>query len=341
MINKYVNNIFEAELEFDAEYESFCYQNCLRILLQSKKIKDPWLYINSCSSMKYTGFLQLDCHKGVRGLIPKLQNKVKRIDEIRSTIDVFYENCEFIYTRGEAIIVGVDTYYLPYASNYKKNHAKHTLILCGFDFNRKIVYVIDWYPSWFFKGTILISDFLQARESLNTYDGTIYSGEPIQNNWAYINDLSEKELIPNAALKDFFLESINNYYSSCDNIGAQALEHLKNDLNVYVQQDYDKNVIAKLYKSLFLIAKRHNFFLLYLKKSNSTFRYDFSSLILSQEQVISKWDSFLMILLKLSVLTNDRTVQRFNYAADELINLEKIYSKTITEFAEKNISLTL
>lgn len=336
MNRQYVNKIFEEELNFDNAYESFCYQNCLKILLQAKKIKNSWLYINSCTSMIYSGFLQLNCHRGVRGLIPRFQDKVKRINETRSTKEVFYENCEYISTKDEALITGVDTYYLPYASNYKKNHAKHTLILCGYDFNSNIVYVIDWYTPWFFKGTISISEFLKARESLNEYDGTIYSGDPIQNNWACINYIPEEELIPHAAIKDVILESINKYYSSCDNIGAQALKHLKNDLIFYVQHNYDKQVITKLYKSLFLIAKRHNFYLSYLENSKSLFGYDFSSLILSQKQIISKWDSFLMILLKFSVSASEKTVQRFNCAAEELIELETNYSKAIAEFSAKN-----
>lgn len=51
-----------------------------------------------------------------------------------------------------------------------------------------MVHVVDWFAPWFFVGEIPLEQLLEARDSSNEYDGGLYSGKPIYNNWAKVEN---------------------------------------------------------------------------------------------------------------------------------------------------------
>lgn len=200
-------------------YESFCYQNCQRIILEYVYGSQAVLFINTVPTIEIEvgDKLRLREKKNFRSLLPSLNKYINRFyyKDDESAEDIFKRNIKFVYENKTPIIVGTDTYFLPYSDNYKKKHAKHTLILCGFDLTRDVVYVIDWYSPWFYKGEVDIETFLNARNSKNEKDGTFYSGSPIENNWAYV------EKIPHYSADKLFDETIRLskefYFNNSDN----------------------------------------------------------------------------------------------------------------------------
>ena len=249
-------------------YESFCYQNCLRILLQAMGYNHPELYINAAMTLqlqKKNGVICFEFHDEMRGLLPNVHSNVVRIYEKEDANVIWEKNRTYLNESHNPIIVGVDTYYLPYASNYKKNHAKHTLILCGYDLTEDVVYVIDWYPTWFYRGKVKKDDFLKARSSRNESDGTIYSGSPIENNWAYINRFdacASKDL-----MRELLKTSVVKFFSPiCEEEGIEAIRkmcyELKTDCNIDLNNSY---------QSMFAIVRRICFFTQYLKNYNDCY----------------------------------------------------------------------
>lgn len=264
-MNQYINEIYDMELTYYDGYESFCYQNCLRILLQAMGYKYPELYINAAMTLRLrekTEGICFEFHNEMRGLLPNFESNVVRIYEKENSNVIWEKNRTYLNERHEPIIVGVDTYYLPYASNYKKNHAKHTLILCGYDLTEDVVYVIDWYPSWFYRGKVKLDDFLKARSSRNESDGSIYSGSPIENNWAYINRF--EACASEDLMREFLETSVEKFFFPiCEEEGIEAIGKMCNELKTDCNIDFNN-----LYQSVFAIVRRVSFFTQYLKIYN-------------------------------------------------------------------------
>lgn len=318
-MDSYINEIYDIDLTYYDGYESFCYQNCLRILLQAMGYKYPELYINAAMTLRLeekTGGLCLGFHDEMRGILPSLGSNLVRIYEKDDVTTIWERNKLYLSERREPFIAGVDTYYLPYASNYKKNHAKHTLIVCGYDLVEDIVYVIDWYPEWFYRGQVKMKDFLLARSSKNECDGTIYSGCPVENNWAYINRFEAYE--PEELMKEFLKISVEKFYVPIvKSEGVESImllcRELKNDGN------FD---FYCLFQSVFGIVRRVNFFEEYLKIYNNYFGNFFSKRLLERvNETKDAWEVLQFLLIK-----NSRCQKRSNLL--KIINyLEKIYQK--------------
>ncbi len=323
---KYIHEIYNQEQNFYDGYESFCFQNCLRILLESKGFRSAALYINSSLSLIYDeneDVCKFRTHENVRGLLPSLNDYVKRYYyDSPNKEEIFYENIKYMFTHNEPIIVGVDTYYLPYAINYMKNHAVHTLILAGYDLDRNEVNLIDWYEPWLFKGTIDIDIFLQARNSENPYDGTVFSGVPIQNNWAYIEKFDQKET--RKLFKEVIQYTMKQYYVDYDNVGPQALCKMYN----YFKSCKSESGYIGIYKDIYTGIKRHKLFLLYLSiyLTIEDIKLLANAIELLKE-VVKKWDIMLMLLMKQAKNPTERTKTRALNKFQEIIEDEsKLYT---------------
>lgn len=320
-----VHDFYYTDLDYFEGYESFCYQNCLRLLLKSFGIKDSWAYINASMSLLYKD-KELLQHSGIRSLLPEFSQFVQRIyyDDTVNAEDVFKDNMNFVLKNNMPIIVGADTYYLNYASNYMKNHAIHTLILCGYDSVTDDVYIIDWYAPWFFKGTIKKADFLKARQSKNEYDGSIYSGSPIRNNWAYIKkDIMEKnkKKLLDTVIKLSF-EQCYNPSNSVDEAftGIEALKKLSEDVSKGGYLDYEA-----IFHQFYGMIKRHSFFKQYLVNySNSEKDYSITAVIESLNNTISMMKIVSMLLLKQSKSSSTRNSERIIKNMSILICNEEI-----------------
>lgn len=325
-MNQYINEIYNMELTYYDGYESFCYQNCLRILLQAMGYKHPELYINAAMTLrihKGTGEICFEFHNDMRGLLPSLHSNIVRTYENDEANVIWDKNRSYLYERHEPIIAGVDTYYLPYASNYQKNHAKHTLILCGYDLIENVVYVIDWYPPWFYRGKVKLDDFLKARSSRNEGDGTIYSGSPIRNNWAYINRFETCN--PEKLVKEFLQTSEEKFFFPiCKKEGVEAIVETCKELKKDCDINYDS-----LYRSVFAIVRRVNFFSQYLKIYNDCCRKVISKELFNQlNETKGDWEMLQFLFMKQMRSKKETNLMKITK------QMESIYQKE-TEIGEE------
>lgn len=332
MQNK-IHDLYYADLDYFDGYESFCYQNCLRLLLKSIGIKDSWAYINASMSLLYKD-KELLQHSDIRSLLPEFSHFVQRMyyDDTVDAEDIFNDNINFVLKNNMPIIVGADTYYLNYASNYMKNHAIHTLILCGYDSVTDDVYIVDWYAPWFFKGTIKKADFLKARQSKNEYDGSIYSGTPIRNNWAYI----EKDIVVKSKkeLLDTVIKlSLEQCYNPCnsvdeDFIGIEALKKLSEDMGKDECLDYEA-----IFRQFYGMIKRHLFLKQYLVNYNNSEKDNSITVVIeSLNNTISIMNIISMLLLKQSKLSSTRNSERIIKNMSILICNEEIIKNQLCSY---------
>lgn len=295
-MNQYINEIYDMELTYYDGYESFCYQNCLRILLQAMGYKYPELYINAAMTLRLqekTEGICFEFHNEMRGLLSNFDLNVVRTYEKENANVIWEKNRTYLSERNEPIIVGVDTYYLPYASNYRKNHAKHTLILCGYDLTEDVVYVIDWYPTWFYRGKVKMDDFLKARSSRNESDGTLYSGSPIQNNWASINRF--ETCTPEELMREFLKISVEKFFSPiCEKEGIEAIDEMCNQLQNSYCIDFNSS-----YRSVFSIVRRISFFIQYLKIYNNSYEEIISKTLFERlNETKDDWEMLQFLFMK-------------------------------------------
>ena len=71
--NKYIHDIYWKDLKYDSGYESFCFQNCLKILMEAKDIENTDFFINRSLSLLFDSESyekMLYTHMDVRGLLP-------------------------------------------------------------------------------------------------------------------------------------------------------------------------------------------------------------------------------------------------------------------------------
>lgn len=316
-------------------YESFCYQNCLRLILEANNVPCAPLYINSALSLiidfeseeyKYN----FKSHPNSRNFITGFSDKVKRhyFDLKDDCNEIFVANIEQIRKQSAPIVVGVDVFYLPYTPFYQKNHAIHTLVLCGYLESEDLVYVTDWYAPWFFNGTIARKDFLLARDSESPDDGSIYSGSSILNNWAEVEkdgwSKSPKELLT-MTLK---LSLVQYFEPSNDElVGVYAMQALSESIFKLNESAYaDKLQVFKyLHKQLFTAMKRHKLFEQYLEIANDFVAIDnINSIVSSLSNIIEEWDTILMLVLKASMIDSVKSRNKLINSIDIVIEKEKI-----------------
>lgn len=327
-MNFYLNEIYNLELEYYDGFDSFCFQNCLRILLEANGCNYSLLYINSAMSLsceRGLDYFNLKEKKHYRGLLPSIYNYIERNEYCNvDAKDIFEENIAFMEENNTPIIVGVDTYYLPYATNYKKNHARHTLILCGIDRCDNVVYVIDWYKPWLYKGRIEIDRFLMARSSDNSFDGSFYSGVAINNNWATIKKMPFVK--PEKLLRELVRLSIDNYFCVKEEQGLGAIEELKK----FILENSNNIDYMKLYREVYSVMKRHKFFKQYLEYYNSYMKTDLCfNCIQTLDRDNDDWEILLMLLLKQSRKYSDKIEKRILDKLDDIIKIESAISKQL------------
>ncbi len=319
-------------------FETFCYQNCQRIILQMRKFKYPELHINAVLSLVFEGGTgKINTISGVRSLLPSMEQYSHRLSygPEYSSVDILNLNKQYLDERKEPFIAGIDSYYLPYTTNYMLNHARHTLVVCDIDKDNKNVDVIDWYPPWFFRGKVAMKDFLLGRSSENPYDGTIFSGGSIDNNWAYIDEFTERE--PRELLRELLNLVFTDYY--CDSSSSHLSDILKEergyqgksygiqaltDIRSYILNCNSQKKLNEMYISFKRVSKRNNLFLQYLEcyKSVDCFP-ELEEAIKVSREIVSNEDVLLMVLLKYVNCMTEKTAFRLASKFEALLEIEK------------------
>ena len=292
--------------------------------------------MNAALSMKY------DLRDGkartglnIRSLLPSEDGYVHRVsyEEDRDPMEVLQENLQYVQEHQSPIVVGLDTFHLPYASNAGKNHAKHTAILCGWDEKNGKVELIDWYPPWYFKGGVDLKDYLLARSSNNESDGTIYSGRRIGNNWAAVEGIepkSKKEL-----LLELLQTTKQEYYREGDGqylYGPEAMEAMKK----MVAGCMDQEGFHSLHKEIWFIGKRYKFFNAYLQNfTDGELKDRVEAVMKNVNGEADEWDRMLMLAAKGCIVPSERVREKINARIDNLLLFEQETKRSFDRLEEQ------
>ena len=330
----YINEIYSKQLGKYDGYESFCYQNCLRILLENRYGLDALLLLNTVPTIEFENNNKLFWGEkdGFRSLLPSVDQYIERTyyNENIDGNQVCNDNLKYIYKNEKPIIVGVDPYYLPYTSNYRCKHASHTIILCGYDLKKGNVYIIDWYKTWYYKGKLDIKTFIKARNSKNEKDSSFYSGTPICNNWATIKK------IPNISEDKLFGETVKLAKSYYYNFSEEGIISALFSLQGCIKLLEDESKYNDLYFGMYTLHNRKKIFMeyvdYYLKFKYKNNNVDF---IRNLKKNIEHCEVVGILLLKqtkrYSKNTNDRIIRNINELIEEekdmIEKFENLFSK--------------
>ena len=316
--------------KYNKEYEGFCYQNCMREILDYYQCENYDFYINmSLSTLMVTKenryFLCYD--NNAHGIIPSKANKIYRKDDKRNCECVFSDNMRKI-NEGYPVIACVDGFYLKYFSYYKVKHCRHYLIITGEKDNGDVT-VLDWYPPHFYCGEIERKVFFVARESDNPDDGNIYSGFPIKNNWAWIEregwEQSREELIYenlDISLKQYFP---NNNDKQNVVGGVMAFRKIKDELEkiILMEQKIRGKNLRYMYNELYQTVKRKYLFCYFLRLINNEMKGDdlVGKAIVYVQKLINEWEKFMTVLLKYSFRGKEADIYKL---LDMLLSLSDV-----------------
>ncbi|KYH33960.1 hypothetical protein CLTEP_20970 [Clostridium tepidiprofundi DSM 19306] len=332
---------------YDNEYDSFCYQNCIKLILAYYGVKKPNLFINMTLSFK----LRNEKSKihifddDARSVLPQYKEMVPRYfyeEDVKARDKVWKINCELI-REGEPIIVGVDSYYLEYLPYYKNSHGRHTVIVDGFDEESQMVDVVDWFSPWFFIGKVPLNQFLNARDSVNEYDGGIYSGKPVYNNWAKVEkhrlDENNAKLIytqVKLSYDQYFIDhceenEYNGFFATKQL--KKILENVDTEFDVEQKIEFLKDLHDQLYKS----NRRRDFFGLFVKEAyEETKLKKFQLLEAKTKLFFENWEKFIYKIIKCYMRYKENGIMKLIEALDDIINFEMEYKEILVSVLQED-----
>ncbi len=338
------NNIGLIKLEYNKSYDTFCFQNCIRYILALHGIDNIDFVINRSMSLiickRDDEKLIYSYDNNYSGVVGEYSEKIKSFRSNKDCKRLFEEvmenrpkNCE--------IIMGLDSYELPYLPFYKKSHGLHNLIVKSYDKQNRKVHVMDNISPWNYDGQVDLDDFIRARESKNEYDGGVFSNMPIENVWHEVNYLGW-----NASMKALVRHqielTINQYYSDYGKRdivnGVMAIEYIKQKierLDSYISNQQE-NILEDIRMILFKLNHRRIFWTDFLQQTPVEMRsnyFDRYFIRFSELQKEFEKLSFKIIMLKMK--------KRKKLQVDIVNDLNKIIEseKEIGELLKKHAEL--
>lgn len=312
-------------------YPLYCFSNCLAILLRYKGALNSDLYINATLGVKgctKSGAFYIGEKDDSKSVLPSLDGIYKKVICLgRDSREVLEENIDYIEKHNCPLLVDVDTFYLPYATNYNVNHALHTLLLLGRK-GANEVQVLDWYSPWFFYGSIEEEIYMNARKSQNPYDGTIYSGMDVDNNYRVLNDD-----IPHRSSESLLLEMLkcSEAYCKCSSddeyLGARAYVNFRSFLKDSYNTEHSVDYSNQMYK----ILSRYKLWTEYLIKAQTMVSVDNSVLIMKSQELAEQIDVLRYLLIKMKFRKSDINKSKILQRLDEIIQKQYELEELITE----------
>lgn len=308
--------MYRADQSYPQEYESFCFQSCVRQVLEAYNIPNAPFLINSSLDLLLTKDTASSFGYSVSFLnqpvLPDFANLVKQyLPGDQNPLEVWKQN-KMRLEEGIPIITGVDIFHLGYTPFYHKVHSEHRVVLCGYSEDQASAYVIDQYQ-WSYKGKIELKEFFQARTSACPKDDSPYSGSPIQQIWHEVERdgwaADRTELV--AMTLELTMEQYYQQAPERDRIhGVSALKKIEELFQIFAEGDSStKTVFLKeMYLVLFFNYSRLKLFSYYMQQSYKQLRLQLLAELLKQlEEDRTKWEAFLRLILK-GIYLNDKTM---------------------------------
>ena len=319
---------------YDKKYDTFCFQNCMNYILKTNGIKDSDLYINKSLSLlvdKKEGYIlkyhfDEDCYNLVSSYSHKVQ--MFRSDKDSETVIEEVMNND---NSDIGIIMGVDSFELPYLPFYKKSHGLHSVVVKSVDFSNRTISISDCMSPWFFEGEVSLDDFLAARRSQNTSDGGMFSGIKINNIWKEISNkgytASIEQLIKeqiDLTLQQFYYGEENSELAA----GICALNYILDKMrdSRTVSEINQNELLESVHRIIYRYNHRRIFWTSFLdsipEKLRSEILVEYQE---NYELLQGDWEKLLYKILMLKLRKKEKlwddVINSFQYVIDEEIKL--------------------
>lgn len=331
-------DIYKEEQVFHDSFQYFCYKNCYLNILRYYKVKNPEFYINY--SLDWIFLKNDDLKWGFDfkignindNLLSPFDKKILKVDKtIKSCDEIWQSDIEYL-KQDIPVVVAVDVYYLKYTPYYYKKHSIHSIIIAGYEEENDKIYVIDWYPSWYFKGEITKNELDMARNSLNDHDG-ILSGIPINYQSSVIcrSDFSEDEI---KLIKNQLEKTLNKFYqvNSDKNAVKGELNGYRaiNEISVFLEDNMSlkgqKRVkfLEYMYEKLYFIYSRKELFYWFLERVED--EYPIISVRNTQdalEKTMKSWKIILSLIIKCTIKNTNDDYEKILIIMEQIMAEEK------------------
>lgn len=259
--------------EYNENYDTFCFQNCINYILQLNHIEHSEFYINKSMSMniKKKSKCNLDYHFSYAcyDVVPQFMNNIRTDCSTEDAYDVLMNIIDKKDNSTE-IILGVDSYYLSYLPYYQKSHGLHSVIFKHIDLKQGI-FVVDKMKPWMFEGYVDLKKFLQARKSENDDGDGMFSNIPIENRWKEISLVDWNGKLEELVQQQIRL-SIEQYYvaeqDSEEARGIGVLIYIADYLKKFNEiSDVEKEqLLVGMHKVIYRLNHRRRFWFDFVEK---------------------------------------------------------------------------
>ncbi len=331
-----IADIFDFPFQFDNDYHFFCTHSAVCQILTYYKVNNPDTYLNTSVGCK----LQLEQdvnYRMILDLYPVLNEYkdyctfYKETEESKAII----EADKYYLEQGSPIIMGVDSFMLPYHPNYKKKHGAHAIFLVDYNDGLQEATIIDRNSAFYtFKGTMSYNDLKEARFSDNEWNGQINSGGKIsresivmhKNKWLNLKQtaLDNLKYTINAQIENYY-----KCYKEKDAIyGLSAVLYLINKIDYILNRsNRQQEDLLYLHAQLMPQVEMKKLLLrnlLFTKRQFSIENQHFNKVCTQTQITVSKWNILLKLLLKASYksVLNQSLIDDIQVQRKEICELE-------------------
>lgn len=295
--------------QYNRNYDTFCFQNCINYILIENGVRYNEFYINKSMSLiieKNSDFeLTYRLDKNCYDVLPEYSDNVRDYFSEFNTYETFIRNIASL-SNDRSIIAGVDSFYLPYLPFYKKSHGLHSVIMTDYDREREEVHVVDWVEPWCYRGTVGLREFLMARSSANTYDEGMFSGIAVKNRWKEISHRQWSGELPDLITSGFALSLKQYYFPECNDTitikGIYALRYIQETL-VKAKKLSESNqeiLYTEVHKIMYKFIHRKKFWIDFLEHiPKEYYNNDLSNIVNELSRQCNEWECFLYKFLVL------------------------------------------
>ena len=316
--------------------------NCIRQVLEYYGVEHAHLLVNTnfrfqILKPRFSNTYYIKYENDQELLIGLFNNYIKfNYNQNDSATDVWKRNIASL-EKGKPVIVGVDPYYLPYDTNYRKIHTYHMLILCGYYKTSKEVVVIDVGERVKYKGTVSLNQFILARNSVNPKGENLFSGTPINNSYIEMDMINSRQVdyrlliiqtLENA-LKYFmdFEEDIEKGHST------KYLFAMMEKLT-FADASLNVKIIDKIYNDIYILTCKKRLFSLYLEITKQKLNIDTQKANNKMMKIIFNCEIIYNLLIKVKFSQSDKTYSKFLYYFQNTMNLEMELKDDIQELLD-------
>ncbi len=317
---------------YSSKFHYLCVQNCVSQVLNYLGHCNAHHYINCaiefCVTPQYgiTDYIPF-VHKKMSEIVIAPINHSVQLKTVVSSRNAWRINKE-ILDKNNIFIAIVDVYYLSYRKEFRKIHGAHAVIVTGYQADKDLVTIYDWYEPYFYEGNISLDEFFAARSSSNPKDDNPYSGWPIYNKWIEITP-SFTEYPKAECLYINIRKSLsNNIYRNNEKgrvlRGVDALTYI---LQTTSNQSISHNFWRSLHNDMFSISRLFSLLL----SNFSEMVHEYNWLIEDLEFLESYniiFQEMLYVILKSSIKGSSRLTERFQLTLCQFIKkTSSLYSR--------------